>query len=169
MHKLWHQSIALCHMYPRAPCNLFFWSGQILELNVCVLHWKVVILKTDARMVGFWGFVFFFLLKGQTFLYLVNLAEDSFILKLTNSFFPPFILTDLRVLQKTGCLEICSCILSPVFWYKGKQSWLCNFQIQSDAGHASSVELPQPLYNANSLVYESWWFLREDLYIELLR
>lgn len=113
-------------------------------------------------MLVWWAFecVFFFSLKGQTFLYVVSLAQGKVLL--WNSWIVSAIhldrLTDLWILQKTGYLEICSCALSPVFWYKGKQLWLINFQIQIDASHASGVELPQPLYNANSLVYEICFF-----------
>lgn len=42
------------------------------------------------------------------------------------------------------------------------------FRIQNHANHATGVKLFQLLYNANSLVYESNWFLCEELYIELM-
>lgn len=71
--------LLLCHVYPRAPCIFFFWSRQVLELNVFVLHWWVVILKIDAGVVGFWV-CFFFSLKGQTFLYVVSLAQGKVLL-----------------------------------------------------------------------------------------
>jgi len=42
------------------------------------------------------------------------------------------------------------------------------FGIQTHANHATGVKLFQLLYIANYVVYESSWFLCEELYIELI-
>lgn len=74
-----------------------------------------------------------------------------------------FILIGLPLLQKTQYMEICSCILSPVFWCKQSYGLSSYLKVQSNANHATGMKLFQPLNSMNSSIYEGTWFLHGKL------